>query len=83
MRIWTSYWQYNHWDLFSNKNWKFTTEKEFWLEDKLYVLAKYNNESLGYIKFLIVIISFWRYVFFGIYFKHENYFFFNKVPVTI
>ena len=52
------YWQYNHWALFYNKSWRFTAEKMFWLEDKMYIGQIQHDESLCYIKFLTLMISF-------------------------
>ena len=52
------YWQYNHWALFYNKSWRLTTEKMFWLEDKMYIGQIQHDESLCYIKFLTLMISF-------------------------
>ena len=51
------YWQYNHWALFYNKSWRFTAEKMFWLEDKMYIGQIQHDESLCYIKFLTLMIS--------------------------
>ena len=52
------YWQYNHWALFYNKSWSFITEKMFWLEDKMYIGQIQHDESLCYIKFWTLMISF-------------------------
>lgn len=49
----------------------------FWLEDKIYIEKIQHSESLGYIKFLILVISFWLYAFFHIYFKYASYFLTN------
>lgn len=81
MFSWVLYWHTIAEISFERKNGKFITEQKFWLEDKIYVGKIQHSESLGYIKFLILVILFWLYAFFHIYFKYAN--FFNKVPVTI